>query len=86
MAESEAIITEASVKEFEKQLSEKENALKLAEEKYLKRLVQEAREAGVEFKEEKELIEIGEKFGGKDHSTVLHSIKKVEERMSKENK
>jgi len=30
------------------------------------------------------LIEIGEKFGGKDHSTVLHSIKKVEERMSKE--
>ncbi len=30
------------------------------------------------------LIEIGEKFGGKDHSTVLHSIKKVEERMSQE--
>ncbi len=30
------------------------------------------------------LIEIGEKFGGKDHSTVLHSIKKVEERISKE--
>ena len=30
------------------------------------------------------LIEIGEKFGGKDHSTVLHSIKKVEERMSKD--
>jgi chromosomal replication initiator protein len=30
------------------------------------------------------LIEIGEKFGGKDHSTVLHSIKKVEEKMSKE--
>ena len=30
------------------------------------------------------LLEIGEKFGGKDHSTVLHSIKKVEERMSKE--
>jgi chromosomal replication initiator protein len=28
------------------------------------------------------LIEIGEKFGGKDHSTVLHSIKKVEEKMS----
>lgn len=28
------------------------------------------------------LIEIGEKFGGKDHSTVLHSIKKVEERIS----
>jgi chromosomal replication initiator protein len=27
------------------------------------------------------LIEIGEKFGGKDHSTVLHSIKKVEEKM-----
>ncbi len=31
------------------------------------------------------LIEIGEKFGGKDHSTVLHSIKKIEERMAKEN-
>jgi chromosomal replication initiator protein len=30
------------------------------------------------------LLEIGEKFGGKDHSTVLHSIKKVEEKMSKE--
>jgi len=27
------------------------------------------------------LIEIGEKFGGKDHSTVLHSIKKVEEKI-----
>jgi chromosomal replication initiator protein len=30
------------------------------------------------------LLEIGEKFGGKDHSTVLHSIKKVEERVSKD--
>ncbi len=30
------------------------------------------------------LLEIGEKFGGKDHSTVIHSIKKVEERMDKE--
>jgi chromosomal replication initiator protein len=30
------------------------------------------------------LLEIGDKFGGKDHSTVLHSIKKVEERMSQE--
>jgi chromosomal replication initiator protein len=30
------------------------------------------------------LLEIGDKFGGKDHSTVLHSIKKVEEKMSKE--
>jgi chromosomal replication initiator protein len=30
------------------------------------------------------LLEIGEKFGGKDHSTVLHSIKKVEERILKE--
>ena len=30
------------------------------------------------------LLEIGEKFGGKDHSTVLHSIKKVEEKMIKE--
>jgi chromosomal replication initiator protein len=31
------------------------------------------------------LLEIGEKFGGKDHSTVLHSIKKVEQKMGKEN-
>ena len=30
------------------------------------------------------LLEIGEKFGGKDHSTVLHSIKKVEEKILKE--
>ena len=30
------------------------------------------------------LVEIGEKFGGKDHSTVLHSIKKVEDKISKE--
>ena len=30
------------------------------------------------------LLEIGDKFGGKDHSTVLHSIKKVEEKISKE--
>ena len=28
------------------------------------------------------LLEIGDKFGGKDHSTVLHSIKKVEEKIS----
>jgi chromosomal replication initiator protein len=26
------------------------------------------------------LIEIGEKFGGKDHSTVIHSLKRVEEK------
>ena len=30
------------------------------------------------------LLEIGEKFGGKDHSTVLHSIKKVEQKIEKE--
>ena len=30
------------------------------------------------------LLEIGDKFGGKDHSTVLHSVKKVEEKISKE--
>jgi len=30
------------------------------------------------------LLEIGDKFGGKDHSTVLHSIKKVEEKIEKE--
>ena len=28
------------------------------------------------------LIEIGDKFGGKDHSTVIHSIKKVEEKIN----
>jgi chromosomal replication initiator protein len=30
------------------------------------------------------LLEIGDKFGGKDHSTVLHSIKKIEQKMTKE--
>jgi len=30
------------------------------------------------------LKEIGRKFGGKDHSTVIHSIKKVEEKMGKD--
>jgi chromosomal replication initiator protein len=28
------------------------------------------------------LLEIGEKFGGKDHSTVIHAIKKIEERIN----
>jgi chromosomal replication initiator protein len=28
------------------------------------------------------LIEIGEKFGGKDHATVIHSIKKIEEKIN----
>jgi chromosomal replication initiator protein len=27
------------------------------------------------------LVQIGEVFGGRDHSTVIHSIKKVEEEM-----
>ena len=30
------------------------------------------------------LVEIGMKFGGKDHSTVLYSIKKIEERLEKD--
>jgi chromosomal replication initiator protein len=30
------------------------------------------------------LLEIGDKFGGKDHSTVLHSIKKVQQKISQE--
>jgi chromosomal replication initiator protein len=33
---------------------------------------------------EASLLEIGDKFGGKDHSTVLHSIKKVEEKMEQD--
>jgi chromosomal replication initiator protein len=33
---------------------------------------------------EASLLEIGDKFGGKDHSTVLHSIKKVEQKISQE--
>ena len=61
MAESKNEITEASVKEFDAQLNEKANALKIAEEKYLKRLVIEAKDAGVDFAEDNELIEIGEK-------------------------
>ncbi len=28
------------------------------------------------------LVQIGEVFGGRDHSTVIHSIKKVEEDMA----
>ena len=27
------------------------------------------------------LVEIGERFGGKDHSTILHSINKIKEQM-----
>ena len=30
------------------------------------------------------LVEIGEKFGGKDHSTVIYAIKKVEEKIEKD--
>ena len=26
--------------------------------------------------------EIGEKFGGKDHSTIIHSVKKIEKQMA----
>jgi chromosomal replication initiator protein len=28
------------------------------------------------------LVSIGEKFGGKDHATVIHSIKRIEEEIS----
>jgi uncharacterized protein (DUF342 family) len=59
MAE-EVQITEASVREFETQLKLQEVKLKEAETKYLKRLVQEAKDAGVDSKEE-ELLSIGEK-------------------------
>jgi chromosomal replication initiator protein len=30
------------------------------------------------------LPEIGRRFGGKDHTTILHACKKVEERMAKD--
>jgi chromosomal replication initiator protein len=30
------------------------------------------------------LVRIGQAFGGRDHSTVIHSIKKVEEAMEKD--
>ena len=30
------------------------------------------------------LVQIGEIFGGRDHSTVIHSIRKVEEGMEKD--
>ena len=30
------------------------------------------------------LVQIGELFGGRDHSTVIHSIKKVEEEMARD--
>jgi chromosomal replication initiator protein len=30
------------------------------------------------------LVRIGQAFGGRDHSTVIHSIKKVEEEMEKD--
>lgn len=32
------------------------------------------------------LIEIGERFGGKDHSTVLHAIHKIEQQIQKDQK
>ena len=28
--------------------------------------------------------EIGVKYGGKDHSTIIHAIKKIEEKMKKD--
>ena len=28
--------------------------------------------------------EIGEKFGGKDHTTVMHNVKKIEENLKKD--
>ncbi len=31
------------------------------------------------------LMEIGDAFGGRDHGTVIHAVKKVEQRLSKEN-
>jgi chromosomal replication initiator protein len=30
------------------------------------------------------LVRIGELFGGRDHSTVIHSIRKVEEEMERD--
>ena len=61
MAEDKAIITEASIKEFEEKLQSQEAAVKQAEQKFLLRLVAEAKDSGVDFKDEKELLESGEK-------------------------
>jgi methionine synthase II (cobalamin-independent) len=58
MAETE--IVEASVDNFKKEISEKDARLKEAETKFLKRLVQEAKDAGVTYTEQ-DLLEIGEK-------------------------
>ncbi len=33
-----------------------------------------------------QLVEIGQAFGGRDHSTVIHSIDKVERNMKEEKK
>ena len=30
------------------------------------------------------LLEIGRKFGGKDHTTVIHAVKKIEELQKKD--
>lgn len=59
MAE-ETIVVEADAKNFEKILQEKENALRESEKRYLTRLTKEAREAGLDMKED-ELLAIGEK-------------------------
>lgn len=53
-------IKEVSPEMFQKELSTRELKIKEAETKYLKRLVSEAKEAGVNI-QESELLEIGEK-------------------------
>jgi hypothetical protein len=56
----ETEIVEASVETFKKEMEAKDARLKESETKYLKRLCQEAKDAGVSYSEA-ELLEIGEK-------------------------
>lgn len=53
-------VVEANTEEFQKLLTEKETKIAEAEKKYLSRLAKEAKDAGVDMKED-DLLSIGEK-------------------------